>query len=83
MLQPWYDRVPPAERNGSTAANAVGYTLVGRESCLEKEFEMQRAIVGMLLLVGLLFAACGVPAPAQTQADASGKPLVTVYRSPT
>ena len=44
---------------------------------------MQRALVGMLLLIGLLFAACGAPAPAQTGADASGKPLVTVYRSPT
>jgi hypothetical protein len=66
-----------------TAAHAAVYTPVGHESCLEKEFEMQRALVGMLLLVGLLFAACGAPAPAQTQADASGKPLVTVYRSPT
>jgi hypothetical protein len=63
--------------------HTVAAALVGRESCLEKEFEMQRAVVGILLLIGLLFAACGTPAPAQTQAPASGKPLVTVYRSPT
>lgn len=43
---------------------------------------MQRAIVG-LLLGFLLLAACGTPAPAQPQAGTSGKPLVTVYRSPT
>lgn len=43
---------------------------------------MQRAIVG-LLLGFLLLAACGAPAPAQPQANASGKPQVTVYRSPT
>jgi hypothetical protein len=64
-------------------ASAGANVLVGRETYLEKEFEMQRAIAGMLLLIGLLFAACGTQAPVQTQAGASGKPLVTVYRSPT
>jgi hypothetical protein len=43
---------------------------------------MQRAIMGMLL-VALLLAACSTSAPAQPQVSASGKPVITVYKSPT
>jgi outer membrane biogenesis lipoprotein LolB len=43
---------------------------------------MQRAIVGMLLVV-LLLAACSTSTPTQPQVSASGKPVVTVYKSST
>lgn len=44
---------------------------------------MQRMIALGMLLAIVWLAACGSPAPAQPQVSESGKPLVTVYKSPT
>lgn len=77
-MQPlsWYDRVPAAR------ADVVVYAHRRHIYNLEEELIMQRAIVGLLLAL-LLLAACSSPTPAQPQASESGKPIVTVYKSPT